>query len=62
MENEEASIFNADSDCRSKCSHKLCFTSNVNVIWCDMWSVDGKGNGTPLRYSCLENPMDGGAW
>ena len=20
------------------------------------------GNGTPLRYSCLENPMDGGAW
>ena len=21
-----------------------------------------KGNGTPLRYSCLENPMDGGAW
>ena len=23
---------------------------------------DGKGNGTPLQYSCLENPMDGGAW
>ena len=22
----------------------------------------GKGNGTPLQYSCLENPMDGGAW
>ena len=22
----------------------------------------GKGNGTPLPYSCLENPMDGGAW
>ena len=22
----------------------------------------GEGNGTPLRYSCLENPMDGGAW
>ena len=21
----------------------------------------GKGNGTPLQYSCLENPMDGGA-
>ena len=20
------------------------------------------GNGTPLQYSCLENPMDGGAW
>ena len=21
-----------------------------------------KGNDTPLQYSCLENPMDGGAW
>ena len=24
--------------------------------------VDAEGNGTPLQYSCLENPMDGGAW
>ena len=22
----------------------------------------GEGNGTPLQYSCLENPMDGRAW
>ena len=22
----------------------------------------GEGNGIPLQYSCLENPMDGGAW
>ena len=22
----------------------------------------GEGNGTPLQYSCLENPMDGGPW
>ena len=22
----------------------------------------GEGNGTPLQYSYLENPMDGGAW
>ena len=22
----------------------------------------GEGNGNPLRYSCLENPMDGEAW
>ena len=28
----------------------------VVVMFC------GKGNGTPLQYSCLENPMDGGAW
>ena len=24
--------------------------------------VSGEGNGTPLQYSCLENPTDGGAW
>ena len=23
---------------------------------------DGEGDGTALQYSCLENPMDGGAW
>ena len=36
----------------------------------DKWSCElnlpirfsGEGNGTPLQYSCLENPMDGGAW
>ena len=22
----------------------------------------GEGNGTPLQYSCLENPIEGGAW
>ena len=22
----------------------------------------GEGNGNPLQYTCLENPMDGGAW
>ena len=24
--------------------------------------LNGEGNGTALQYSCLENPMDGGAW
>ena len=24
--------------------------------------INGEGNGTPLQYSWLENPMDGGAW
>ena len=27
-----------------------------------LWLQKGEGNGTPLQYSCLENPMDGGAW
>ena len=25
-------------------------------------SLSGEGNGTPLQYSCLENPMGGGVW
>ena len=24
--------------------------------------IPGRGNGNPLQYSCLENPMDRGAW
>ena len=30
----------------------------------DPWSgkIPGEGNGNPLLYSCLENPMDRGAW
>ena len=26
------------------------------------WTGMGEFNGTPLQYSCLENPVDGGAW
>ena len=28
----------------------------------DTGSIPGEGNGNPLQYSCLENPMDRGAW
>ena len=35
-------------------------------LWGSLWMVliffCGEGNGTPLQYSCLESPMDGGAW
>ena len=27
-----------------------------------LYQYIGEGNGTPLQYSCLENPMDGGTW
>ena len=30
-----------------------------------VWNLEKQtreGNGTPLQYSCLANPMDGGAW
>ena len=31
-------------------------------IWNILATITGEGNGTPLQYSCLENPMDGGTW
>ena len=36
----------------------------VFLYWFSIWMMClfGEGNGTPLQYSCLENPMDGGAW
>ena len=45
---------------RLKESFKLhVIVHSVSIYWMpSMW----EGNGTPLQYSCLENPMDGGAW
>ena len=35
------------------CVYNILYGNNI---------VIGEGNGTPLQYSCLANPMDGGAW
>ena len=32
------------------------------LIYSRIRDSNGEGDGTPLQYSCLENPMDGGAW
>ena len=32
------------------------------VFSSELTCTSGEGNGTPLQYSCLENPMDRGAW
>ena len=32
----------------------------LNIVYSKY--VYGEGNGTPLQYSCLENPMNGRAW
>ena len=34
---------------------------STGIPWLSVWWLGGEGNGTPLQYSCLENPMDGGA-
>ena len=40
------------------------FVAKVMSLFFNMLSrlVNGEGNGSPLQYSCLEHPMDGGAW
>ena len=53
-------------------SQKRAMPKNVQTT-VQMWSfhmlvrvysntLHGEGNGSPLQYSCLENPMDKGAW
>ena len=39
------------------------YVSSENwLLYNHVMPLIGEGNGTPLQYSCLENPMDGGAW
>ena len=44
----------------------MSVTLSENMIWdthvVSTFSTALEGDGTPLQYSCLENPMDGGAW
>ena len=49
----------ADGDCSHEIKRCLLLGSKVMT---NLDNIFGKGNGTPLQYSCLENPMDGGAW
>ena len=49
--------------------HKILFEPSkhfwvliLNAILPFLLSFCGEGNGSPLQYSCLENPMDRGAW
>ena len=37
-------------------------TYNIVLVSGVLHTDFGEGNGTPLQYSCLQNPMDGGAW
>ena len=43
---------------RLKCLPTMQETWVRSLVWEDS---PGEGSGTPLQYSCLENPMDGGA-
>ena len=44
----------------SLCHATLTIHQQIYLLYFKLYS--GEGNGTPLQYSCLENPMDRGAW
>ena len=48
----------------SKASMSFILTTQFQMFHNYMRLEDtlGEGDGTPLQYSCLENPRDGGAW
>ena len=49
----------ADGDCSHEIKRRLLVGRKVMT---NLDSIFREGNGTPLQYSCLENPMDRGAW
>ena len=49
----------ADGDCSHEIKTRLLLERKVMA---NLDSIFGEGNGTLLQYSCLENPMDRGAW
>ena len=49
----------ADGDCSHEIKRRLLLGRKVMT---NLDSIFREGNGTPLQYSCLENPMDGGTW
>ena len=48
-----------DDDCSHEIKGDLCLGRKVMT---HLDSIFGGGNGNPLQYSCLENPMDRGDW
>ena len=60
----KASILRRSASFTVQLSHPYMTTGKTIALFFNMLSrlVIGEGNGTPLQYSCLENPMDGGAW
>ena len=49
--------FPGGSDCKAS-----AYNAGDRVSISGLGRSPGEGNGYPLQYSCLENPMDGEAW
>ena len=61
-------VFLGKMTAKQYCDSQKCNVNNLPVNAGDVGSIPrlgrspGEGNGNPLQYSCLENPMDRGAW
>ena len=61
-------LFQILKDDAVKLLHTICQQIWKIQQWSQDWKrsvfipIPKKGNGTPIPYSCLENPMDGGVW
>ena len=64
----DANIIGSTLDCYTKSLHLRFFLNmglnyfSTSPAYSLIALYYGEGNGNPLQYSCLENPMDGGAW
>ena len=52
----------ADGDCSHEIKRCLLLARKVMTSRAGHMALWGEGNGNPLQYSCLENPMDRGVW
>ena len=61
-ESQNLILYRLQSSWKNKAKYAESTTQEDSRFYKTVWSVIGEGNGIPLQYSCLENPMDGGAW
>ena len=54
-------VFLLGLPCSSVCKESACSAGDLGLIP-GLVRSPGEGNGNPLQCSCLENPMDRGAW
>ena len=53
---------NGQGSCGTYIQWNIAQPQKRDKIWSFVVMWTGEGNGTPLQYSCLENPRDRGAW
>ena len=60
MDNQQGPLYSTGNS--GQCCVTAWMEGEFGKEWIHVYVSIWEGNGTPLQYSCLENPMDGGAW